>query len=119
MLNFIYSQNIGPNLYRIYLGGYRTRAEAEQRATVLQSKGYIDAMVQQIDLSQGNQVRVIQLGVKIDNMDETFFIEKNYARKTKDETFWCFRRCFENGWSHIIALLFLGAIIVVYGYFVF
>jgi hypothetical protein len=62
-LGFPYAVNVGPNLYRVMLGGFSDRAEAENIAAALRLKAY-DASVMRIDLNAGSQVKVIQLSLK-------------------------------------------------------
>jgi hypothetical protein len=62
-LGFPYAVNVGPNLYRVMLGGFSDRAEAENIAAALRLKAY-DASVMRIDLNAGTQVKVIQLSLK-------------------------------------------------------
>ena len=63
-LGFLYAEELGGNLYKIFLGGYKDRNAADAVLAQVQSKGYIDAYVGTLDLSFGSNAALIQLGIK-------------------------------------------------------
>ena len=69
-LGFPYAIPISSNMFRIYMGGYSNKADADQVAFTLRSRGFTDASVVQLDPAKGQPVTVIQLGTK--RLDQAF-----------------------------------------------
>ena len=61
---FVYSQDLGNNMQRIYMGGYTQPEEAQQIANVLQTRGYQDAVVSQHKAHLGQDLIMVQLASK-------------------------------------------------------
>jgi hypothetical protein len=69
-LGFLYALPMGTNMYRVYMGGYSNKMEADQAVQTLKSRGYQDAATVELDPAKGKQVAVIQMGTK--NMGQEF-----------------------------------------------
>ena len=64
-LGFPYAIPSGNNLYKIYMGGFTNRADADRTAQVLKARGYQDAYTLELDPNGGRNVAVIQVTTKL------------------------------------------------------
>lgn len=63
-LGFVYAENTEGNVYRVYLGDFSTRREAQQMTNRLKDKGYMDAFVVETNFNNGQNAPVIQLATR-------------------------------------------------------
>ncbi|MBK7408603.1 MAG: SPOR domain-containing protein [Saprospirales bacterium] len=64
-LGFPYAVPSGNNMYRIYLGGFTNKSDADRNVQALRARGYQDAGVLELDPNRGQNVSVIQLDTKL------------------------------------------------------
>ena len=64
-LGFPYAVPSGNNMYRIYLGGYTNKIDADKAVQALRIRGYQDAAVLELDPNRGQNVSVIQIDTKL------------------------------------------------------
>lgn len=64
-LGFLYALPMGNNMFRVYMGGFTAKPEAEKAIGVLKGRGYQDAAVLELDPGKGKQSPIIQLGTRV------------------------------------------------------
>ncbi|MBK6622944.1 MAG: SPOR domain-containing protein [Saprospirales bacterium] len=64
-LGFPYALSMGNNMFRVYLGGYTKKSEADETAQLLKGRGYQDASVLELDPNKGRTVPIIQLDTEL------------------------------------------------------
>lgn len=63
-LGFVYAYQMDGGLSQVYLGGYDSKAKADEAAAAIRRRGYRSAYVEERPLAQGQNVTVIQLATR-------------------------------------------------------
>lgn len=63
-LGFLYADQVGSNMFRLFMGGYTTQSFAENTITTLRQRGYLDAKLVELNTDDGSDVYVIQLAIR-------------------------------------------------------
>ena len=63
-IGYLYTNALGNNLFQVFMGGYRSTADAERALSAVRTRGFLDAFVTRLPTDRGQEVAVIQLSLK-------------------------------------------------------
>lgn len=63
-LGFLYADDLGRGMYRLYLGGYTSQSTANNTLQEIRQRGFSDARVIELDMDQGEDVLMVQLATR-------------------------------------------------------
>ena len=63
-VDFVYANELGDNLLEVFVGGYDSRAQAEQLLAEVQQSGYPNAFIKERPVNTGRPVAVIQTATR-------------------------------------------------------
>jgi hypothetical protein len=63
-LGFIYADDLGRGMYRLFMGGFSNESSANNILQALQQRGFSDARVIELDIARGEDVLMLQLATR-------------------------------------------------------